>query len=243
MESLNVRKELESDLEGIRRIVLRLGKMSEHAITQSVSALRNADMQAAREVIDGDDALDFLALQIEERCMWFVARYHPMGQDLRTALSVLHIAMDLERIGDYGVNISRTALALAGTQPVKRLVDIPKIADVVATMVQNALAAFDCPSEDGVIALFTADEQVDALEKSVLSELLLLDDVEHKMASALALISVARALERAGDHVTNIGERVYYILTGRNVKAWQYKTRHPRKTAAEAEAGKTPHAP
>lgn len=225
MTTINTRKQLEADLMEIRRMVLHLGKMGEEAIGRAVWALEKSDIPAARTVIDGDDALDELAEKIDEACMTFAARYQPLGQDLRTVISIMHMAVDLERVGDYGVNIARVAIGLEGKPLIKPLIDIPRMVSIISDMLNKALAAFDVCDIDAAKAVFSMDEQVDALEKQVMRELfMMVMERADRLEQAFLLIGVARTLERAGDHVTNVAERVVYMCSGKTVKASEFKS-------------------
>jgi phosphate transport system protein len=219
------RKQLEADMSDLKRLILRLGMMSGDAIGRSVRALEKGDSSMARSVIDGDDDLDELTGRIEESCMSFTARYQPLGQDLRTVVSIIHIATDLERIGDYGVNISRAAMALEGGHPIKPLIDIPRMAEILLEMLNRALVAFDSGDAEAAKRLFTMDQRIDDMEKQVLRELItMVSERVERLEGAFMLINVARTLERAGDHLTNIAERIVYMYTGKTTKASDYKT-------------------
>ena len=247
-------------------MLIRLSKMSENAVVRAVWALKNGDVAAARSVIDGDDVLDELTQRIDESCMSFNARYQPLGQDLRMIVSAMHIAVDLERIGDYGVNIAQAAIQLEKKPLIKPLIDIPRMSAILSEMLAKTLSAFDTEDfvalggenhvegldharsldvegldarnlsvenfsvknfsvEDTVKAVFALDDQIDALEKQVTRELftLVMERVDL-LEQAFLLMGVARILERAGDHATNIAERVVYMRTGKTAKASDYKS-------------------
>ena len=224
MTTISIRKQEDADLAEIKRMLIRLGKMSENAVVRGVWALKNSDAEAARSVIDGDDALDDLTERIYGSCMSFNARYQRLGQDLRTIVSTMHMAVDLERIGDYGVNIARAAIELERKPLIKPLIDVPRMAGILSEMLGKALSAFDVEDVETVKAVFTLDDQIDALEKQVVRELftMVMERVD-RLEQAFLLMGVARTLERAGDHATNIAERVIYMCTGKTAKASDYK--------------------
>lgn len=225
MTLINTRKQMDSDLNELKRMFLRLGKMSVDAVARSIWALEKLDFSTARNVVDGDDVLDELAESIEEHSMNFGARYQPLGQDLRTIISIMHMTVDLERIGDYGVNIARAALSLEGKQLIKPLIDIPRMADLLQEMLNKALTAFDVCDPEIAKEVFKLDEQVDALEKQIMRELFtMVMERTDRLEQAFILINVGRTLERAGDHLTNVAERVVYMCTGKTAKASDFKT-------------------
>jgi phosphate transport system protein len=239
---INTRKQQDSDLAEIERMLFRLGKLSENAVVRAVWALEKSDAATARSVIERDDALDELTERIDGGCMSFGARYQPLGQDLRTITSIIHMAVDLERVGDYGVNIARAAIDMEGRALMKPLIDLPRMAAILSEMLDKSLAAFDIGDPEMAKVVFTMDEQIDALEKQVVRELItMVMERVDRLEQAFLLMGVARTLERAGDHATNIAERVVYMCTGKTVKASAYK--QPRTPQARTPQAKTPQGP
>ena len=223
-----IRKQQDSDLSELKRLLLRLGKMSSNAVSSSVWALEQRNADTAMSVIEGDDALDELAHHIDASCMNFAARYQPLGEDLRTVSSIMHMAINLERIGDYGVNIARATIDLEGKALIKPLMDIPRMAAILSEMLDKILSIFDAGNVEDASAVFAMDQQIDALEKQIIRELLtLVMERVDRLEQAFLLMNIARILERAGDHATNITERVIYIYTGKTVKAADYKPPKP----------------
>ncbi|MDR2180172.1 MAG: phosphate signaling complex protein PhoU [Synergistaceae bacterium] len=224
MTAISIRKQQDADLVEIKRMLIRLGKMSENAVVRAVWALKNGDVEAARSVLDGDDDLDELTERIDGTCMSFNARYQPLGQDLRMIVSTMHMAVDLERIGDYGVNIAKAAIELEKKPLIKPLIDIPRMSAILSEMLGKSLSAFDVEDFESAKIVFTLDDQIDALEKQVVRELftMVMERVD-RLEQAFLLMGVARTLERAGDHATNIAERVIYMYTGKIAKASDYK--------------------
>ncbi|MDR2522827.1 MAG: phosphate signaling complex protein PhoU [Synergistaceae bacterium] len=229
MIAINTRKQQDSDLTEIKRMLFRLGKIGGNAVIRAVWALEKGDGAAARSIIEGDDALDELTRRIDADCMSFGARYQPLGRDLRAVTSIMHMAVDLERVGDYGVNIARAALKMEGRVLIKPLIDIPRMAAILSEMLDKALTAFDAGDAETAKTVFVMDAQVDELEKQVVRELftMVMERVD-RLEQAFLLMNVARTLERAGDHATNIAERVIYMCTGKTAKASEYK--RPRET-------------
>ncbi|GAB1486096.1 hypothetical protein MASR2M79_11430 [Aminivibrio sp.] len=121
----------------LKRMILRLGKLGEEAVTKAVWALKSRAV-LAKSVLDNDDRLDNLAGRWTAPRMHFTARYQPLGEDLRTVTSIMHMAIDFERIGDYGCNIARVALSLAEKELIKPLIDIPRMVEVLAAMTENS---------------------------------------------------------------------------------------------------------
>ena len=224
MQELNARRQLEADLSELTRMLMRLSKMAEEALARSVWALKNQDVETARNVLDKDDALDQLTGRIDVECMNFVARFQPLGEDLRTVTSIMHMAVDLERIGDYGGNIARAAIELAGKELMKPLIDIPRMTTTLSDMLEKAMASLERRDPALAREVFPLDDLVDDLEKQIMRELLLLMmERPQRIEQATLLLNVARTLERAGDHITNVAERVLYSLTGKVIRATDFR--------------------
>ena len=107
MATINTRKRLEEDLSALKNMIYRMGGMAAESVEQAVWALKNSDAELAQKVIDDGDLIDELEEKVDAGCMEFAARYQPLGEDLRVVVSLMHIAVDLERIGDYGENIAK----------------------------------------------------------------------------------------------------------------------------------------
>ena len=156
--------------------------------------------------------------------MNFVARFQPLGEDLRTVTSIMHMAVDLERIGDYGGNIARAAIELAGKELMKPLIDIPRMTTTLSEMLEKAMASMERREPALAREVFPLDDLVDDLEKQIMRELLLLMmERPQRIEQATLLLNVARTLERAGDHITTVAERVLYSLTGKVIRATDFR--------------------
>lgn len=224
METINTRKRLEADLEELKRMVFRMGRMAGESLERAVYALKERDAEAARRIIGEDDKIDELEDRIDNGCMEFAARYQPLGEDLRAVTSIMHIAVDIERIGDYGGNIAKTAIQLADKEPIKPLIDIPNMVDKINIMLDTSLNALDTRSPERAMTVFAMDDEVDELEKQIMRELfIMVMEKPQRIEQSFMLMNVSRTLERAGDHVTNVAERVSYMFTGKNVRASEYR--------------------
>ena len=158
-------------------------------------------------------------IEVDRRCFTLLALYQPMAADLRAIVAAVKINTDLERVGDLAVNIAEAAQRYLQLSPVKKLIDIPRMAAIAQTMLRDALDAF--VRRDTVLAQHVLDEDdaLDALKTQVFRELLtyMLQDPTTTEA-ALDLILISRHLERIGDHATNIAEDVIFIVSARDVR-------------------------
>jgi phosphate transport system protein len=221
---INTRKRLETDLNELKRMIYVMGKMAGDALEKSVFALKDKDVASAHEVIVNDDLIDEMEEKIDALCMEFAARYQPLGEDLRAVTSIMHIAVDLERIGDYGDNIAKIAIELADKEPIKRLIDVPRMVEKINGMLQVALTALDTRSAELAYTVFPMDDEVDDLERQIMRELfIMVMEKPDRIEQSFQLMNVSRTLERAGDHVTNVAERVAYMYTGKTTKASLYR--------------------
>lgn len=205
----------ERDLQQLKEGVVRMGERAGEAIHHAVEALRARDVAAAERIIAEDDAIDAQHMELEQRCMALLATQQPMAGDLRTITSVFAITIDLERMADHAEGISRAVKRLGMEPLVKPLVDIPKMDETLQEMIHDALMAFQMGNADLARQTAAQDDAVDRLRNRVLHDLL--DIMIHDpqtVPRALELLIVARHLERAADHVTNICERIVYIVTG-----------------------------
>jgi len=209
------REAFERELHRLKDDVVRMGTRAGEAIHQAVEALKARDVALAQQVIAEDDAIDALHFDLEQRCMRLLATQQPMAGDLRTIASVFAITIDLERMADHAEGISRAVKRLSTEPLVKPLVEIPKMEEQIQEMLRHTLDAFRSQNAQLAKQAASKDDVVDELRNRVLHELL---DVMIKdpqtVPRALELLIVARHLERAADHLTNVDERIVYMVTG-----------------------------
>ncbi|TMQ69197.1 MAG: phosphate signaling complex protein PhoU [Candidatus Eisenbacteria bacterium] len=214
-----MQRHFDQDLQALKEELLEMGGRVEAVIQKSVEALKRRDRLLAEEVFNDDRAIDRLEIDVDERCVSLLALRQPMAVDLRFITAALKICNDLERVGDHAVNIAQSAQRLAGEPPLKPLVDIPRMAELAASMLREALDAF--VRRDGPTArrLVRRDDEVDNLNRQVFRELVsfMVEDT-RTITRAMELILVARNLERVADLATNIAEEVVFITEARIIK-------------------------
>ena len=201
--------ELQSDL-------LMLGGMVEKSVGRAVEALRLRDLDASAQVVRDDDEIDHLRFEIEDRCVNLIAQQQPMAGDLRRIIAILHIAVELERMGDYAEGIGKISLMMGNEQPLKPLIDIPRMADAATTMLRHSLDALVERNVELAVQVCDADDEVDNLYDQVFRELLtyMIQD-PRAIQRATYLLWTAHDLERLADRATNIAERVIFSITGK----------------------------
>jgi len=196
-----------------------MGGYVESAIHRSVRALVDRDPELARQVLRDEARINQMEIEIDNLTTRLFALRQPMARDLRFLTAAMKINTDLERMGDLAVNIAQRALSLVAQTPVKPLIDIPRMAQLVESMLLRVLDAFvkgDAEEATGVLA---ADDEVDALRDSVYQELVAyMQKDPTTVPAAVDLIFVARNLERIADHATNIAEDVVFLVKGVDVR-------------------------
>ena len=210
------RTDFDRSLQQIQDELLVLGSMVEKSIDRSVMALKNRDLPLSKTVIDDDDLIDDLRNKIEEKCISVIATQNPMAGDLRTVISVLYIAEELERMGDYAEGIAKISLSIGKEPMLKPLVDIPRMAEKSSKMLSRSLDALVNRDEQLAVQVCRDDNEVDELYNQVYRELLTFMISDPKtIERATYLLWVSHNIERIADRATNISERVLYLITGK----------------------------
>ncbi len=211
------RKLFEQHLHDLQDHVLMMGSMVETSIYRSMDSLKNRNLELAQKVIDDDDQIDLKRYEIEEECIDLIITQQPMAGDLRIIIAVLNIIIDLERIADHAAGISKIAVMLGNEPPLKPLVDLPRMAEMTGGMLRRALTAFINHDTSESVKICSEDDNIDNLYDQVFRELLVYMAEDPKsITRATRLIWVAHNLERSADRVTNIAERVIYLVTGKH---------------------------
>ncbi len=210
------RETFDSELIRLRDEMLILGSMTEKAIIRSIEVLKRKDQEAARQIIADDLKINRKRFEIEEECIQLVATQQPMAGDLRTIVAVLHIIVDLERMADHAEGIARITLVMGNEPLLKPLIDVPRMAEKGVSMLRCSLEAFVNRDAEAARRICDEDDEVDGLYDQVYRELLTYMIADPTTINrATSLLWVAHNLERIADRVTNICERVVYMVTGR----------------------------
>lgn len=202
-------------LDETRDAVLTLGSMVDKAIDRAVDALRRRDFKLAEQVIKDDQLINLQRYDIEHSAMLLMATQQPMASDLRFLASVLHIVTDLERMGDHARSIARLSIKLGDEPPLKPLIDIPKMAQLSHDRLHGALDALVGRDAELAHRVAEQDAETDRLQDQIYRELLeFMTRDPSTITRATYLLWVAHNLERIGDHITNVCERVIFMVTG-----------------------------
>ena len=218
-EGREMSKHLERDMEELQRDTLALVGAVEEAIFKAIRALQERDIELARQVIAGDDPIDWQENRIEEECLKMLALHQPVAVDLRRITAVLKINTDLERMADLAVDIAERALRLAELPPIKVPEKLQRMTDLTTGMVRQSLEAFVCLDTREARTVCRLDDEVDRYNAEIIQELIgTMRSSPEMIESALSLFSATRHLERIADHATNIAEDVIYLAQGEIVR-------------------------
>ena len=207
------------ELDTLKGRLLEMGGLAEERVRAAVQGLVLRDGSLFDKILIGDEPINQLHVEIDDRCFRLLALHQPMATDLRTIVAAVKINTDLERVGDLAVNIAEAGKRYITHPPVKQLIDIPKMGDLAQTMLRDALDAF--VKRDTALAqkVLNEDDRLDALKTQVFRDLLghMLKD-QGTVEPAIDLILVSRHLERIGDHATNIAEDVIFMVSALDVR-------------------------
>ncbi|MEE2881025.1 MAG: phosphate signaling complex protein PhoU [Chloroflexota bacterium] len=215
-----LRIDLDRQLGQLQQEVISLAEIVDKATMRSVEALKQRDLTESQQLVQEDDYIDQKRYEIEERCIDLIATQQPMAGDLRAIIALLHITVELERMGDYAEGIAKISLLMGVEPPLKPLVDIPRMAEKATLMLRNSMDSLI--SRDIVKAnqVLRDDDEVDLLYDQVYRELLVfMLQNPQTIQRATYLLWAAHDLERIADRATNIAERVIFLVTGKMVES------------------------
>jgi len=200
--------------------ILMMGVYVEEALKKAIDALKDQDIELADEVIQEDERINALEIELFDKVAIILATEQPVATDLRHLTGAIRIITDLERAGDYAVHIAEGAKRLSNDTYLTPLQQIPAAGDEARQMLRDALTAFVNYDVELAREVASRDDILDKLHKKLLKKMLkyMNKDDEADIEQATNLISLARFLERLGDHITNICEWVVYSKTGEHVE-------------------------
>ena len=212
-------RHFQEELEQLKTRLLEMGGLAEEQVRLAVKALMERDRELVALALNGDEPINKLHIEIDGRCFTLLALHQPMAVDLRSIVAAVKINTDLERVGDLAINIAEAARRYAQHAPVKKLIDIPRMATIAQTMLRDSLDSFVRRDTELAQRVLNEDDKLDALKTQIFRELLtyMLQD-PGTIEAALDLILISRHLERIGDHATNIAEDVIFMVSARDVR-------------------------
>ena len=215
MAKRKLRSALDQESREINDDLLRLHKLVDQAIARSVDSLERRDQVLAQQVIDEDIEVNNLRFEIEEACLVLIATQQPAASDLRSTIAAMHMVVEMERIADHAAGIAKTVISMGDELLLQPLIDIPRMAELARQMLQDSLTAHAERNPGMAKLVAERDDEMDRLYKAVFHELVeSMSKTPDSATGATYLLWCAHNLERIGDRVTNIAERVVFITTG-----------------------------
>ncbi len=207
------------ELEVLQGRLLEMGGLAEERVRAALDGLVNRDPAIINKVLSGDEPINQLHIEVDNRCFRLLALHQPMATDLRAIVAAVKINTDLERVGDLAVNIAEAGKRYIGHAPVKQLIDIPQMGQIAQAMLRDSLDAFVRRDTELATRVLNEDDRLDSLKTQVFRDLLthMLQN-QSTVEPSLDLILVSRHLERIGDHATNIAEDVIFMVSALDVR-------------------------
>ncbi len=210
------RESFDRHLHELQDDILVMGSMVEKALERSMEALKTRNLEMAHQVVADDVRINQKRFDIEEKCVELIATQQPMASDLRVIIAVLNIIVDLERIADHAEGNAKIEIMIGEEPPLKPLIDLPRMNRKTVEMLRQSLDAFCNRDAEAARRICDEDDEIDQLYDQVFRELLTyMAENTQNITRATRLIWVAHNLERSADRVTNICERVVYLVTGK----------------------------
>lgn len=210
---------LEMDLEQIKIKMFQMADFAMEAVSFSVSSLKNSDVEQAKNIIRNDSRINALEIEIDDDCIKVLVTRQPAASDLRFILAMLKINTDLERIADLASNIARETIRINGVTLMKPLIDIPRMSETAVKMINTAFISMTEKNVEKAKSVILMDEEIDQLNIQIYRELFTyMAESTANISQCLSLITVAKALERIGDHAKNIAERAVYYIQGEDIR-------------------------
>jgi phosphate transport system protein len=209
----------EDELTNLAQLISEMGGLVEVAVSDATRALLKLDHGLARSTIAADKSIDEMQKRIDEIAVSMIARRQPMARDLRAIITSIHVANDLERVGDMAKTISRRTLQIEGLSLAPKFYNgVKHMSDLILRQLKAALDAYATRDAAAAVEVCNADDEIDALYTSLFRELLtyMMEDPRN-ITQCTHLLFCSKSLERVGDHATNIAEHAYYLDTGRQI--------------------------
>lgn len=218
-EKKHTSREYERELQEIKEGLLYAGAMIEQAIARAIRALMERDTELAQKVICGDDEIDRLDIEIEEKCIRVLALRQPTARDLRFITTAIKINGHLERIGDMAAKVAKKAIILNEEPQMKPYIDIPRMSEIARGMVRDSLDSLVREDIDLAARVKIQDGAIDDLNNQIFRELLtyMLENAQT-IHRALIISQISKSLERIADHAVGIADMVIYMVTGKSVR-------------------------
>lgn len=210
-----MRHKFDVQLMELKKKIVGMSDLVHKAIENAMQSLKMRDIELAQKVVDNDEAINNFEREIEQLCTHLVATQQPFASDLRKIVASYKIIASLERMGDLAVDIAKLSLRIGPVPLIKPLIDLPKMTDIVISMIHTAVEAFINDDVELARSLAKMDHEVDHYYKNIFSELNEMMSKDPALAAqGVYILLTTRYMERIGDYCTNIGEEVIYMELG-----------------------------
>ena len=214
-DEAHIVKSYEEELQNLNDSLIKMGSLTESQLADSMEAIIKVDKESADKIIANDAKINELRAKIDNQIMTVLVKRAPMAIDLRITISTLKISHDLERIGDLAKSVAKKIKPLPHDLPKELIGSLRRLGDLVQKQLRNVLDAYLNKSKESAITIWKNDEQVDDLTNTAMNEVAdFLGKSKKNLELATHLLFVTKNIERAGDHITNIAESLYYLIEG-----------------------------
>ncbi len=214
-----IREKFDNELKSLSLQVIGMMDMVSFILKESVKALEEQNIQSAKDIFRLDDKIDEIMNEIEEHCIELIALQQPTAKDLRILFSIIKIVTDLERMGDYCVNIAREVIIIGKEPLIKELKDIQKMRDIILIMIDATRISFKEEDTNLAMEVGRDDQMIDEIYKDLYNGILLkIHENRENMSQGTKLLFIGRYLERVADHLTNVCEKIIYISKGERLE-------------------------
>ena len=240
MASEHIVRGYDEQLKRLKAEISEMGGLAEAQLGQAIQAINTRDCELGQRCVASDKRVDALERQIDESVVTMLALRQPMASDLRTILSALKIAADLERIGDYAANVGKRVQALVQFPPVPSISGVVRLGQLARLVLKDVLDAFAASDAAAAIRVWQRDEELDAVYTSLFRELLtyMMEDPRN-ITPCTHLLFIAKNLERIGDHATNIAETIHFQVVGHTIAEKRPKGDQSSFTVVGRDASKS----
>ena len=212
-------KSYEDELQSLNDNLIKMGSFVEAQLTDSMEAIIKVDKEAAENIIKNDEKINELRATIEEQIVTVLVKRAPMAIDLRLTISTLKISSDLERIGDLAKSVAKKIKPLPRDLPEELIASLKRLGELVQRQLKDVLDAYLNQSKEAAVKIWKSDERVDDLTHIAMNEVAnFLSKDKKNLDLATHLLFVTKNIERAGDHITNIAEALFYLIEGEHIE-------------------------
>lgn len=214
---MTIRTAFRDDLERLRHDILAMSSQVQDALARAMLSLKNQDVELARMVKSGDEAIDAMQRSIEDEAAILIATQQPVARDLRELVTVFKVTYNLERAGDYAKHLAKTAIKLAGEPSFRHVARLETMAETGGRMLRQTVEAYLAQDAGAARMAAAMDDEIDHEHKKLVEETLsLMRERSDLVERASRLLTTSGYLERFGDHVTNMCEAIVYMVEGRH---------------------------